>query len=51
MVAFEELRITDLPSNILIKKEVIRYQGVHLQATMMDFLRSLKTALTVSEKE
>lgn len=51
MIAFEELRVADLPQNILIKKDVIRYQGVHLQVSMMDMMRSLKTAFTVSEKE
>ena len=49
--AFEELRIADIPAKVLIKKSVLRYQGVHLQASMYDFLKSLKTAMTVPEKE
>lgn len=49
--AFEELRITDIPKNVIIKKDIIRQQSVHLQGTMLDLFKSLKTAFTVQEKE
>lgn len=50
-IAFEDLRLADLPQSLLIKKDYIAYQGVHLQTTIMDLLRSLKAAFQVTEKE
>ena len=49
--SFEDLRLQDLPPQLVTKKDTIYYQGVHIQISMMDALRSLKYALTVNEKE
>jgi|LauGreDrversion4_2_1035121.scaffolds.fasta_scaffold243981_3 hypothetical protein len=50
-LAFEELRLTDIPDNMIIRKQKIAYQGVHLQAPFLDMFKSVKTAFEVGEKE
>ncbi len=51
LIAFEELRIADIPDNLIVRKEKIAYQGVHVQAPFTDVLKGIKTAFQVNEKE
>jgi hypothetical protein len=51
IVAFEDLRIADIPDALIVREPKIAYQGVHVQAPFADVFKGLKTAFEVNEKE
>ena len=51
-VAFEDLNISDIPANQLVKyKDMIAYQGVHIQSSFMDIMRAMKMSFQHTEAE
>jgi hypothetical protein len=50
--AFEDLNISDIPANQLVKyKDMIAYQGVHIQSSFMDIMRAMKMSFQHTEAE
>jgi hypothetical protein len=45
------MRLADVPSSVVVKKDTIPYQGVAIDITFSEAFKSLHHLMTVDEKE